>query len=73
MLAPRVQRQLIDLVDVLPALLQLAPHPVPVDVGADAVQNVRAELVLLPVTCVELENWLIHQLLAALEMTRHVS
>lgn len=59
--APCHERQLIDLVHILTALLALAADPVAVEVGANAVEDLARELVLLPLLGVECEHVLAHQ------------
>lgn len=60
--APGHQRQLVDLVHILTALLALALHPMPVQVGADTVQHLARELILLPALGVEAQHFLVHQI-----------
>ena len=57
----------VDLVDALASLVTLTAHPVPVQIGAHAVQHFTGELVLLPLLGVELEHALIHQVLSVLQ------
>jgi hypothetical protein len=57
---PCHQGELVDLVDAFPALLALPLHPVPVQVRTYPVQDLAAELVLLPLTRVKLQNSLAH-------------
>ena len=57
---PGDEGQLVDLVYSLPALLALPAHPVPVEVGAHPVEDLGAELILLPLGRVELQYRLVH-------------
>lgn len=70
--APRHQRQLIDLVDALTALLALSAHPVPVQVRTDAVQHLRTETVVFPLARVEGEHVLVHEVGAAADQVHQV-
>lgn len=56
----------VDLVDAFPPLVTLPPDPVAVEVGADPVQDLAGEAVVLPLLRVELQNALVHQVLAVL-------
>ena len=56
----------VDVVDALGSFITLSPHPVPVEIGADAVQHFGGELVVLPLACVKLEDLLIQQVLTIL-------
>ena len=56
----------VDVVNALGSFITLSPHPVPVEISADAVQHFGGELVVLPLACVKLEDLLIQQVLTIL-------
>lgn len=56
----------VDLVDPLATLVAFAPHPVAVEVGTDTVEHFAGEPVIFPLLRVELQNALVHQVLAVL-------
>lgn len=56
----------VDLVDALAPLVTLSSDPVAVEVGADPVEDLAGETVILPLLGVKLEDALVHQILAVL-------
>ena len=70
---PGDESQLVDLVDSLPALLALPADPVPVEVGAHTVQDLGSELVFLPLSGVEPQHGLVHQLSPVLNKKKFIN